>query len=323
MTTDQLIECVPNFSEGHDKYTIDSITQSIESVPGVKVLHVDMGYDAHRTVITFAGFPDACKEAAYRSILTAIHHIDMTKHHGAHPRIGAVDVFPFVPLKNVSMQEAIDCSIAVARKVASELNIPVYLYNHSAKRDDRKNLSDVRKGEYEGLAEKLSSPDGKPDFGPVIMNRKSGALIIGARKILVAFNINLKTEDVSIAKKIAKKLREKNNGLKAVHAIGWYMEEFKCAQVSTNLVDIDVTPLHLVFNTCSILAKEFGTEVVGSELVGLVPEKCLMDAVDYYLPDQDLTDEEKISASIDVLGLNSVKSFESDKQVIEQVLDLD
>ena len=150
MTTDQLIECVPNFSEGRDKSTIDSIAQSIESVPGVKVLHVDMGYDAHRTVITFAGFPEACKEAAFRSILTATHLIDMTKHHGAHPRMGAVDVFPFIPLKNVTMQEAIDCSNAVARKVASELNISVYMYNHSAKRDDRKNLADVRSGEYEG-----------------------------------------------------------------------------------------------------------------------------------------------------------------------------
>ncbi len=317
-----IIECVPNFSEGRNQSTIDAIVQSIDSVPGVKILHIDMGYDTNRTVITYAGYPSACMEAAYRSILTATLHIDMRFHHGAHPRIGAIDVFPFVPLLNVTMQETIDCSIQVARRVATEFSIPTYLYNQSAIRPEHKKLSDIRSGEYEGLAEKLITPAGRPDFGPSIMNEKSGALIIGARKILIAYNINLKTEDAFIAKRIARRLREKDGGLRAVRAIGWYMPEFKCAQVSTNLEDIDVTPLHIVFDTCKKLAQAYGTEVFGTELIGLIPQDCLIEVADHYLPKNDLSMDEKLLASIGILGLNSVKKFDLNRQVIERVLHL-
>ena len=320
MNEDKLIECVPNFSEGRDRTIIDAIVHSIESVPGVKVLHLDMGYDTHRTVITYVGHPEACKEAAYRSICTAAELIDMRIHHGAHPRIGAVDVFPFVPMQGVSMQEVIDLTLSLGRRVGSELMIPVYLYNQSARRDDRIHLAEVRSGEYEGLADKLNSPDGTPDFGPTAMNEKSGALILGARKMLIAFNINLQTSDVQIAKKIAQQLREKNGGLKAVRAIGWFMPEFKCAQVSINLIDIDITPLHLVYKTCVELAEAHGTAVSGSELVGLIPQICLLDTVDYYLPEAKLDDDAKIQTAIDLLGLNSVKKFEPKIQILEKAL---
>lgn len=320
MIKEPLIECVPNFSEGRDQSVIDAIAQSIESVPGVKILHIDMGYDANRTVITFVGSPEASKEAAYRSILTATHNIDMRKHHGAHPRIGAVDVFPFVPLKNVSMQEAIDISVAIGRRIGAELNIPVYLYNQSAKIPYRQNLADVRAGEYEGLRYKLQSPDGKPDFGPEVMNEKSGAMIIGARNILVAYNINLKSGDIQAAKKIANQIREKNGGLKGVRAIGWYMPEFKCAQVPMNLVDIETTPLHIAFERCRQLAEASGIEINGSELVGLIPKKCLIDAADHFVPGNQMDEEEKIKSAVEILGLNAVKPFDIEKQIIEEAL---
>ncbi|MBK6389171.1 MAG: glutamate formimidoyltransferase [Saprospiraceae bacterium] len=320
MLQDKLIECVPNFSEGRDKSTIDAIAQSIESVPGVKILHIDMGQDAHRTVITFVGYPEACKEAAYRSILTGTQLIDMRTHQGAHPRIGAVDVFPFVPLVNTTMQEAIDCVLEVAQRVGSELLLPVYLYNESAKSADRKNLGDLRSGEYEGLAQKLTTPTGQPDFGPSTMNERSGALIIGARKILIAYNINLNTKEVSIAKKIASRLREKNGGLAAVRAIGWYMPEYHCAQVSTNLVDIGQTPLHQVFNMCTSIAKEYGADTVGSELIGLIPEQCLIDTTDNALPENKMSREDKVTVAINILGLNAVKPFYPDQHIIERLL---
>lgn len=315
-----LIECVPNFSEGRDKKIIDQIKWSIESVPGVKVLHIDMGYDAHRTVITFVGNSESCKEAAYRSIRIAYQLIDMSNHTGAHPRIGAVDVFPFVPLHNTTMEDAIKCSHEVGQRIAAEFDIPVYLYGHAALSPDRKLLANVRKGEYEGLLQKLSTPEGKPDFGKAIFNPQTGALIIGARQILVAYNINLDTKNAQIAKKIAIKLREKNGGLKAVRAIGWYMPQFECAQVSTNLVDIDETPLHVTFETTKSLARDLGAHVTGSELVGLIPLKALIDASDFYTSDFQLTEKEKIANAVKYLGLNTVKKFEAAKQVIEYLI---
>ena len=320
MNEDQLIECIPNFSEGRDQAVIDSIAFSIESVPGVKILHIDMGFDAHRTVITYAGNPEACKEAAYRSICTARELIDMRKHHGAHPRIGAIDVFPFVPLQHITMQETIDITHTLGRRIGAELQMPVYMYNESAKRSYRKNLADIRTGEYEGLADKLNSPEGQPDFGPNLMNEKSGAIILGARKILVAFNINLKTEDIRIAKKIANRLREKKGGLKAVRAIGWYMPEYKCVQVSTNLVDIDVTPLHQVFEACKMIAHELNVEVNGSELVGLIPLRCLIEAAEFYSSEKIEDETSKINIAAVYLGLNAVKVFDSKSQIIEFAL---
>jgi glutamate formiminotransferase len=312
-----LIECVPNFSEGRNKNIIDQIVQSIESVPGVKVLHTDMGYDTHRTVISFVGDKNACKEAGYRSILSAFQLIDMKVHQGAHPRLGAVDVFPFIPLRGYTMQDAIDCSVDVGKRIADEFSVPVYLYNQSAKVETRKSLAFVRKGEYEGLKEKLLTTEGKPDFGPPIFHPKIGALTIGARKILLAYNFNLDTRDTSIAKKIATALREKNGGLKSVRAIGWYMPEFNCAQVSANLIDLDQTPLHIAFEACSKLAVQFGAEVTGSELVGLIPLKSLVDTTDYFYKANDFSQEYKVEKAVELLGLNTVRKFIAAERVIE------
>ncbi|HNR05793.1 MAG TPA: glutamate formimidoyltransferase [Saprospiraceae bacterium] len=315
-----MLECVPNFSEGRDKQIIARIRQGIESVAGVKVLHTDMGFDAHRTVITFAGKPEACLEAAWQSVRIATGLIDMRHQKGAHPRLGAVDVFPFVPLQGSEMTEAIDCARILAERVGRELRIPVYLYGEAALRANRKNLAEVRKGEYEGLNEKLKLEEWKPDFGPTVFNEKSGALITGARKVLVAYNINLAGGDAALAQKIARQLREKNGGLKAVRAIGWWMPAFNCPQVSCNLVDLDLTPLHLVFDTCCRLAEEMGTRVTGSELVGLVPVKVLTDAADFYNQGKTMTEKEKLEFVKTKFGLSSVKPFDPSKQIIEKAL---
>lgn len=315
-----MLECVPNFSEGRDVQIIAHIRQGIESVPGVKVLHTDMGFDANRTVITFAGNPDACVEAAWQSIRVATDLIDMQSHQGAHPRLGAVDVFPFVPLQGSEMTEAIDCARKLAERVGRELQIPVYLYGEAATQTSRKNLADVRSGEYEGLKEKIKREDWKPDFGPSVFNQKSGALITGARKILVAYNINLASGGASLAQKIAKRLREKDGGLGAVRAIGWWMPAFHCSQVSCNLIDLDITPLHLVFETCCKLAEEMNTRVTGSELVGLIPLKVLTDAADFYNKGRNMTEPEKIKFAEAILGLSSVKPFDPSIQIIEKAL---
>lgn len=279
-----------------------------------------MGYDAHRTVITFAGPPAACVEAAFQSISTATRHIDMKNHHGAHPRLGAVDVFPFVPMEAKSMPIAVECAKNLAVRVGNELNLPVYLYGEAAVHSARRALADIRKGEYEGLDQKIIQHDWKPDFGPAVFNEKSGAIVIGARKILVAYNINLKTKSVRLAQKIASRLREKNGGLKSVRSIGWWMPAFNCTQVSCNLVDLDETPLHLAFATCSALALELGTEVEGSELVGLIPQQALTQATDFFYPNNNWPEQEKIKYAIGFLGLNAVKAFDPEKQIIEKVL---
>jgi len=315
-----LLECVPNFSEGRNHSIIEKIKQSIAAVSGVKVLHVDMGYDAHRTVITYAGPPASCIEAAFQSIDTATQLIDMKNHQGVHPRLGAVDVFPFVPLDRQSMPIAIDSARQLGVRVGGELQIPVYLYGEAAIHPERSALADIRKGEYEGLKKKIYKPEWKPDLGPTVFNEKSGAIIIGARKILIAYNINLKTKSVALAQRIASRLREKNGGLKAVRAIGWWMPVFNCTQVSCNLVDLDQTPLHQAFNSCNTLALEMGTEVTGSELVGLIPQNALTQATDFFYPKNRWPEEEKIKYAIGFLGLNTVKPFDPDRQIIERVL---
>ncbi len=319
MKTDlpSLIECVPNFSEGRNSKIIDDIVLAIESVPGVKVLHVDMGYDANRTVITFVGDGNSCQEAAFRSILRAYQLIDMTLHHGTHPRLGAVDVFPFIPLGSTKMQEAIDRSVLVGKRVADELNVPVFLYNESATIKSRRSIATIRKGEYEGLADKLNTDEGKPDFGSNIFNPGTGALIIGARKILVAYNFNLNTKDKTIAKKIAEKLRGKNSGLKGVRAIGWYMDQFKCAQVSTNLIDLNSTPLYKTYEYCNRLANDMGVQITGSELVGMIPLIALTSFTDYFKPKNGLDDRAKVNFAAETLGLNSVKAFVAENQIME------
>lgn len=330
--SDQLVECIPNFSEGRDKSIIDSIAKAIQSVGNTKVLHVDMGYDANRTVITFVSKADTIVEAAFQGIRAATEKINMAHHHGIHPRMGATDVCPFVPLRNISMEQTIILSKLLAKRVGEELNIPVYLYEHSATHADRANLAYLRKGEYESIPEKLKDTIWLPDYGPATFNVKSGMTAIGARNFLIAYNINLKTKDVNIAKRIAADIRESGsikNGIhhkgkfKGLKAIGWYMESYHCAQVSTNIVDIFSAPIHEVFEAVKSLAEYYGTQVTGSELIGLIPQQILINAGRYYSSTtfhEDINNN-LINLAINSLGLNNLSEFISDEKIIEKLID--
>jgi glutamate formiminotransferase len=311
--SDQLIECVPNFSEGRNQQTIDAIADAIKSVANVKLMNIDVGIDANRTVYTFAGKPQAVLEAAYQAIKTAGERIDMRVHKGEHPRMGACDVCPLIPLQNITMNEVVELSKQLGKRVAS-LDIPVYLYEYSATTLLRKNLAYLRKGEYEAIEEKIKSAEWKPDFGKQEFNPKFGMMALGARKFLIAYNINLKTKDESIAKEIAKKIREirnKDDGsylsdlFQHVKAIGWFMEAFDCAQVSTNITDIDASPVIEVFTEIKKMAKANGVETNGSELIGLIPQKALQHEIMN-------TDE-----AIEYLGLTAVKPFSKEANIIE------
>ena len=342
----KLIECVPNFSEGRDLNVIRQITGAIELVEGVALLDVDPGATTNRTVVTFVGSPEGTVEAAFRAIQKAAELIDMRKHKGAHPRMGATDVCPFVPVSNVGWEEAIACAQQLARRVGDELNIPVYLYERAAKDQSRSNLSVIRTGEYEGFFEKIKQPEWKPDFGPVLVNEKSGATVIGARDFLVAYNVNLNTKAVRRANSVAFDVRENGriktedgtlsgrpvldaNGepvripgmLKHVKAIGWYVEEYGIAQVSMNLTNIDETPLHAAFDACVEAASKRGLRATGSEIVGMVPKKCLVDAGRYFLGKQKWSEgaaeEELIDIAIRSMGLSEVKPFDPKEKVIE------
>ncbi len=313
LTSDQLIECVPNFSEGRNQQTIDAIAASISSIAEVKLMNMDIGFDANRTVYTFAGKPQAVLEAAYQAIKTANERIDMRVHKGEHPRMGACDVCPLIPLQNISMDEVVELSRQLGKRVA-DLGIPVYLYEYSATQEQRKNLAYLRKGEYEAIEGKIKLAEWKPDFGNQQFNPSFGMMALGARKFLIAYNINLKTKDESIAKDIAKRIREirnKNDGsylsdlFKHVKAIGWFMEEFDCAQVSTNITDIEASPIVDVFTEIEKMAKENGVETNGSELIGLIPQKALQHEL--------MT----IDEAIEYLGLNAVKPFSKEKNIIE------
>src|SRR2546428_10287162 len=291
----ELIECVPNFSEGRDQNVIRQITDAIESVDGVSLLDVDPGASTNRTVVTFVGSPDAAVKAAFRAIKKAAELIDMRKHKGAHPRMGATDVCPFIPVSNVSWDEAIACANRLGQRVGDELKIPVYLYEKAAKNQSRSNLSVIRGGEYEGFFEKIRQPEWKPDFGPEIFSEKSGATAIGARNFLVAYNVNLNTKAVRRANSVAFDVRENGriktddgtpygkpvldpNGepvripgmLKHVKAIGWYVEEYGIAQVSMNLTNIEETSLHAAFDACNEAASKRGLRVTGWEVVGKI-----------------------------------------------------
>ena len=330
----RIVECIPNFSEGRNLNVIKAIADAINSMPHVAVLHTDVGYDANRTVITFAGAPETIVEAAFQGIKKATELIDMRKHKGEHPRMGATDVFPMVPVSGISMEETIALSKQLAKRVAEELGIHVYLYEHSTSIPERKSLANCRKGEYEGMSEKIMLSDWKPDFGPQKFNLKSGITVIGARKFLIAYNINLNTSDTSIAKKIAARLREsgyldqeKNRiagALKAVRAIGWFMEEYDCAQVSTNIIDIDQTTIHKVFETTKKIANEFGVTATGSELIGLIPEKAMLDAGKFYCGKFDtshkISQSELINCAIEGLGLNQLQDFNPKQRILEQAL---
>jgi glutamate formiminotransferase/formiminotetrahydrofolate cyclodeaminase len=342
----KLIECVPNFSEGRDTYVIRQITDAIESVEGVSLLDVDPGASTNRTVVTFVGGPDAVIEAAFRGIKKAAELIDMRKHKGAHPRMGATDVCPFIPVSNVSWEETIACANRLAKRVGDELNIPVYLYEKAAKDMARSNLSIIRAGEYEGFFEKIKQPEWKPDFGPALFNEKSGATVIGARDFLVAYNVNLNTKAVRRANSVAFDVREQGriktengtsygkpildaNGdpvripgmLKHVKAIGWFVKEYGIAQVSMNLTNIEETPLHLAFDACVEAAAKRGLRVTGSEIVGMVPKKCLVDGGRYFLGKQQwsqgASEEELIDIAVRSMGLSELKPFDPKEKVIE------
>jgi glutamate formiminotransferase/formiminotetrahydrofolate cyclodeaminase len=342
----KLIECVPNFSEGRDRNVIRQITDAIESVDGVLLLDVDPGASTNRTVVTFVGTPDAVVEAAFRAIKKAAELIDMRKHKGAHPRMGATDVCPFIPVSNVSWEEAIECANRLGKRVGEELKIPVYLYEKAAKNKARSNLSVIRAGEYEGFFEKIKQPEWKPDFGPAVFNGKSGATVIGVRDFLVAYNVNLNTKSVRRANSVAFDVREQGrvktedgtpwgkpvldaNGepvripgmLKHVKAIGWFVKEYGIAQVSMNLTKIEETPLHVAFDACVEAAAKRGLRVTGSEIVGMVPKKCLVDAGRYFLRKQHwsegVSEEELIDIAIRSMGLSELKPFDPKEKVIE------
>src|ERR1700719_209050 len=342
----KLIECVPNFSEGRDTHVIRQITDAIESVEGVSLLDVDPGASTNRTVVTFVGSPEAVIEAAFRGIKKAAELIDMRKHKGAHPRMGATDVCPFIPVSNVSWEETIACANRLAKRVGDELKIPVYLYEKAAKDPARANLAVIRAGEYEGFFEKIKEAAWKPDFGPAVFNEKSGAIAIGAREFLVAYNVNLNTKAVRRANSVAFDVRENGriktedgtpdgkpvldeNGepvripgmLKHVKAIGWFVKEYGIAQVSMNLTNIEETPLHAAFDACFEAASKRGLRVTGSEIVGMVPKKCLTDAGRYFLRKQQwsqgASEEELIDIAVRSMGLSELKHFDPKEKVIE------
>src|SRR6266536_1916341 len=341
-----LIECVPNFSEGRDLDAIRQITDAIESVEGVALLDVDPGASTNRTVVTFVGNPDAAVEAAFRGIKKAAELIDMRGHKGAHPRMGATDVCPFIPVSNISWEEAVACANRLGKRVGDELDIPVYLYEKAAKDQARSNLSVIRAGEYEGFFEKIKQPEWKPDFGPSVFNEKSGATVIGVRDFLVAYNVNLNTKSVRRANSVAFDVREQGRTktedgtpygkpvldssgepvrvpgmLKHVKAIGWFVKEYGIAQVSMNLTNIDETPLHAAFDACCEAASKRGLRVTGSEIVGMVPKKCLVDAGRYFLRKQKwsegASEEELIDVAIRSMGLGELKPFDPKEKVIE------
>jgi glutamate formiminotransferase / formiminotetrahydrofolate cyclodeaminase len=342
----KLIECVPNFSEGRDRNIIRQITDAIESVEGVSLLDVDPGATTNRTVVTFVGSPEAAVEAGFRGIRKAAELIDMRKHKGAHPRMGATDVCPFIPVSGVSWEETIGCATRLGKRVGDELRIPVYLYERAAKDKSRANLATIRAGEYEGFFEKIKQSEWKPDFGPAVFNERSGATVIGVRDFLVAYNVNLNTKSVRRANSVAFDVREQGRvktedgmpsgkpvldekgepiriagKLKHVKAIGWYVEEYGMAQVSMNLTNIEETPLHAAFDACNESASQRGLRATGSEIVGMVPKRCLVDGGRYFLRKQNwsegASEEELIDIAVRSMGLSELKPFDPKEKIIE------
>jgi len=348
----QLIECVPNISEGKDKNLIKQVTDVVETVEGVRLIDVDPGKATNRTVITFVGTPDEVIEAAFRVVKKASELIDMKKHHGEHPRFGATDVCPLVPVTNITMEETVEYARKLAKRIGDELHIPVYCYEFAALKPERKNLANCRKGEYEGLKEKLSNPGWKPDFGPAEFNdhvKKTGVTAVGARNFLVAYNVNLNTTSTRRANSVAFDVRErgrvKREGdpltgkivtdekgnkvyepglLKSVKAIGWFIEEYGIAQISMNLTDITVTAVHEAFDAVCQSADKRGMRVTGSELVGVIPLKAMLDAGKHYLKKQNrstgIPDREIIKIAVKSLGLDELGPFDPDKKIIEFIL---
>ncbi len=343
---ERIVECVPNFSEGRDLAKVESITDAIEAVEGVNVIHVDPGAATNRTVVTFVGPPEGIAEAAFRAVEKAAEVIDMREHTGEHPRMGAADVFPFIPVSGVSMDECVEISRDVAERVGRELEIPVYLYENSATTLERRSLAYIRSGEYEGFRTKIKKPGWEPDFGPREFNGKSGCTTMGARQFLIAYNVNLDSDDKDIAQKIAERIREsgavKRDGdgnimrdssgkairesglLRHVRAVGWYIEEYRKAQISINLLNFKKTPLHIVYDTCAAVARELGCSVTGSEVVGLVPMETMTEAGIHYLrkdgKSPGLPQEELVKVARKRMGLDDVAEFDPERKIIELLI---
>jgi glutamate formiminotransferase/formiminotetrahydrofolate cyclodeaminase len=333
-----LLECVPNFSEGRSPAIIKQITDSIESVGGVRLLNVDPGQATNRTVVTFVGDPESVIEAAFRAIKTSGTVIDMRQHHGEHPRMGATDVCPLIPISGITMGEAAACARRLAERVGRELELSVYLYEAAQPDKSRSNLAVIRAGEYEGLAQRIVRPEWRPDFGPAAFDARRGATVIGARDFLVAYNVNLNTTSTRRANAIAFDVREAGRTVKdaarrdlvqpgtlmSVKAIGWYIAEYGVAQVSMNLTNIDITPVHVAFDEVCRAADQRGVRVTGSELVGLVPLRCLLDAGRYFLEKQQrsvgVSEQELVKIAIRSLGLDDLSPFKPEERVIEYVL---
>jgi len=348
--TKRIIECVPNFSEGRDLSVIKKITDTVELIKGVKLLDVDPGHATNRTVVTFVGEPELVIEAAFQAIKKAAELIDMSKHSGEHPRFGATDVCPLVPVSGITMEETVEYAHRLAKRVGDELGIPVYAYEFAAFSEKRKSLAFCRSGEYEALPDKLKRPEWKPDFGPAQFVPRTGAIAIGARNFLVAYNINLNTTSTRRANSIAFDVREAGRvqregdpvtgkiitdetgepiripgTLKKVRAIGWYIQEYGIAQISMNLTDLTVTPVHVAFDEVCRKAEERGIRVTGSELVGIMPLKYILDAGKYFLRKQNrsigIPEKEIIKIAVKSLGLDELQPFDPDKKIIEYMLD--
>ena len=349
MVKKQLIECVPNFSEGRDMSVIKQITDAIESVEGVKLLDVDPGKATNRTVVTFVGEPEPVVQAAFLAIKKAAEVIDMSKHKGEHPRMGATDVCPLIPISNITMEEVAEWAHKLGEMAGKTLDIPFYMYEYAATKPAWKNLATVRSGEYEALPEKLAKPEWKPDYGPAKFNPKAGATAIGARDFLIAYNVNLNTTSVRRANSVAFDIREKGRvkregdpitgtivrdeegtplrvpgACKSVKAIGWYIDEYGIAQISMNITNIKDTPLHIAFEACCQSANQRGLRVTGSELVGLVPLQVMLDAGKYFLQKQNrsvgVAEEEIIKIAVKTLGLDEISPFNPEKKIIEYQL---
>ena len=339
----RLVECVPNFSEGRNRGIIDAIAETIGGVTDVKLLDVDPGADTNRTVYTFVGTPDGAAEAAFRAARRALELIDMSAHSGAHPRIGAMDVCPFVPISEVTMDDCVAIARSVGRRIGEELGLPVYFYEYAATSEARRSLANIRAGEYEGLARKLQDPEWQPDAGPAAFNPRFGATVVGAREFLIAYNVNLNTRDRKLANEIALNIREggrlKRDGsgnpvldehgnplkvagrLTAVRAIGWYIEQYRQAQVSINLTNFNLSPLHVVFEAAREEAERLGLIVTGSELVGLTPLQPMLEAGRFYLRKQGksagVPERELVEMAVRSLGLDQLSDFDPEKKIIE------
>ena len=342
----KIVECVPNFSEGRDLDKIKMITDSIDGVPGVKVIHVDPGAATNRTVVTFVGSPEGVREAAFRAVEKAREVIDMTQHKGEHPRMGAADVFPFIPVSGVTMDECVEISRKVGERIGRELGIPVYLYENSATRPERRSLAYIRSGEYEGFREKIYRQGWEPDYGPREFNPGSGCTTMGAREFLIAYNVDIDSPREELAQRIAEEIRESGrvkrdeNGkiirdtegkalrmpglLKNVRGVGWYIEEYEKAQVSINITNYNVSPIHRVYEACVDAARRIGTRVTGSEIIGLVPMEAVLEAGKFYQirnnKSPDIPEEKLIETARISMGLDDVSEFLPEKKIIEYLI---